>query len=556
MKFWGCIFLSLIVTYCWFMCPEVNAKDLSDNVIDGENGIISGTYYTDVEAYYYYVEVSNGENLWILKRGNYYELNSKNTLINVRGYYESKSNGEKTEFDKTLTLDYGVQYGNYWYHHNTNENIPPTAFFVFSVFDSNIPIFEDNENLIQNVIEYSNNGNYENAYNYDDVVPSLEVPAPYNITLSDTGKNKSLSNDMVFNWKCGFNENFQYDDISYEGVLNISYSVTKTSELTGNSITNGSFEVVVPLTKYSNDYATFRFATKTITDKFNQSINLLGIPISKFSLDGYLTTCVFRVRDVVTSDNTNKSEYATYTYNYLTGTEENTRTQNVSEDTPEIYNPNVDGPITDNNTSSTTTGNNGGVTVNVTQNNNKGNSFWDTIANGLNIVLTIIGNKLGGLFDGITDTVKNIGNLFSPDNLIPGGSIIDLIKSITGLIGGNGSSGSGSGSGSGSAGVGGLVGFIDNLSTSLNGLLTNVLSPFTTGITSLINSVSGVLSAGSELGQYITSGFGLLGNNGYIAMFGASMSFIPQEIWSIITLAVASGCSLFLSAGIVNFIRR
>lgn len=52
-----------------------------------------------------------------------------------------------------------------------------------------------------------------------------------------------------------------------------------------------------------------------------------------------------------------------------------------------------------------------------------------------------------------------------------------------------------------------------------------------------------------EFYSYLKSGFGLLGNNGLIAFFAKSFSFIPSNIWSLIT----GGVAVMIIVGIINF---
>lgn len=52
-----------------------------------------------------------------------------------------------------------------------------------------------------------------------------------------------------------------------------------------------------------------------------------------------------------------------------------------------------------------------------------------------------------------------------------------------------------------------------------------------------------------EFYSYLKSGFGLLGNNGLIAFFAKSFSFIPSNIWSLIT----GGVAVMIVVGIINF---
>ena len=52
-----------------------------------------------------------------------------------------------------------------------------------------------------------------------------------------------------------------------------------------------------------------------------------------------------------------------------------------------------------------------------------------------------------------------------------------------------------------------------------------------------------------EFYSYLKSGFGLLGNNGLIAFFAKSFSFIPSNIWSLIT----GGVAVMIIVGIIKF---
>lgn len=52
-----------------------------------------------------------------------------------------------------------------------------------------------------------------------------------------------------------------------------------------------------------------------------------------------------------------------------------------------------------------------------------------------------------------------------------------------------------------------------------------------------------------EFYSYLKSGFGLLGNNGLIAFFAKSFSFIPSNIWLLIT----GGVAVMIIVGIINF---
>lgn len=597
MKLWGCIFLSLIVTYCWFMCPEVKAEDLPENVIDGNNGVVEGSLYFRVWNQYIdqaHTLVIEGDNLYFIRNDNgsgiiTFTLGGKSSSVIITDTYNNSGNiststrtksgnknGDVYTYGETFTIEY------------PGEN---------REYQTNIPIFLSGTNID----EYLNNGDFSGAINSSDVDTPLEVPAPYNLTMSESGKVKDLgSNDIVVYWDCGSNDNFDYNDLSY--VLDLTFHYAIDASVVGESQTlNGSFTISVPHTKYVGDKGSYRWTSTDISNKakayfINEDI------LTLYSSYGYLTSVVVAVQNKVTDDLNNTSPVTYYTYNYLTNTEDTNRAQEGNEESPATNNPAVSGPTggwgsSDNNSSSSSassgsssasaTANGGTVNNNpkyegntvtnsptfegntvsnsptfegntvtnsptfnpsyqgntVTVNNNK--SFWDLVGDILGI-----DEKIEDLFDSINDFVKNGDGLMQ--------TISKAISLIVGIVpDGEEDPEGGGGLLNGIFGsVNGVITNIGGIVNSITGFIGNILNPFTTAINGLLNSVSGVLSAGSQLGQYISSGFGLLGNNGYIAMFGASMSFVPQEIWNIITLAVASGCSLFLSAGIVNFIRR
>lgn len=601
MKIWGCIFLSLIVTYCWFMCPDVKAEDLPENIIDGDSGVISGSVnYEFDNTDGNLITIYEADNLFIYwDQNNYYNLMGGSEYYDVIDKYYGDQGYENYQSIREN------QRGTKISGHNIYQYMQRSLNNVISV-STNLPIFRN----LNDADIYIETGDFSNAINKNDVVQPLEVPAPYNLTMSESGKVKDLgSNDIVVYWDCGSDDNFDYNDLSYVLDLTFHYSIELSNAL-GGSTENGSFTISVPHTKYIGDKGSYRWTSSDISNKksaalANRIITIDGQDytyLQLYSSYGYLTSVVISVQNKVTDDLNNTSPVTYYTYNYLTNTEDTNRAQEGNEESPATNNPAVSGPTggwgsSDNNSSSSSassgsssasaTANGGTVNNNpkyegnsvtnsptfegntvsnsptfegntvtnsptfnpsyqgntVTVNNNK--SFWDLVGDILGI-----DEKIEDLFDSINDFVKNGDGLMQ--------TISKAISLIVGIVpdGEEDPEGNGGLLNGIFGSVNGVITNIGGIVNSITGFIGNILNPFTTAINGLLNSVSGVLSAGSQLGQYISSGFGLLGNNGYIAMFGASMSFVPQEIWNIITLAVASGCSLFLSAGIVNFIRR
>lgn len=107
----------------------------------------------------------------------------------------------------------------------------------------------------------------------------------------------------------------------------------------------------------------------------------------------------------------------------------------------------------------------------------------------------------------------------------------------------NGSSDSGSSGGSSGGIDGSLFGQIGSLLSNIEdgseGLLTGVIDIINICSGDLIGSIESIVTATGSILSLITSGFGILGDNGLFELFKQTFSFIPSEIWSLIGLGLS-----------------
>lgn len=363
-------------------------------------------------------------------------------------------------------------------------------------FDTNVPIFDATASDVdERISNYLFNGDVSGAVNADSFAPDVILPSPYNPQMSASGKNKEIGTaDILFDWKSGFNDEYNWKDLSYDGRVTLNYSIDTRILTNSGAITNHSYTVDLDDIRYKSEDGSYRIAYRALMSQFQIAVGGLSETIdgkvyegvTLFSYCGYYTSIVFEVWNCLPDNINVKSPVTNYTYSYLTGEESTNRSENSVGDSSSINNPNISGPVNGGSSvdSSTSAGN---ITINVTQNNNGNN---DNNSDGLNVV---------------------------NDNFLS---------------------------------------VLDQLTNGIGGFINGIISPVTDSVTNIIDSVSDMLAASSQLGERITSGFGLLGNNGYLSMLGATFEFIPSEIWSIITLSVSSGCSLLLSSALINFFRR
>lgn len=372
-----------------------NDIPMTDNIIHDNDGIVAGSLksrsssqYADRTSVDYYY---NGFNLFWYHIGSSIKLYGKTQTINC-DYINYMDDGSERQGTTTKQGTSSVINGITVYKYEDKSNYPNG----FSIFDTNIPIFESEADIEV----YVDTGNFDNAVNKDDVLPKEEVPAPIDIDMAESSKGEFgslFTSPIVISWRSGSNDTFTYSNmrynISYEIVYGYTHMVAGVS--TDGTEDTGKIQVATNV-KYNNETSSYTIGVNDLNDSITRSILGLNIAIKT----NWIESVTVWLQNVDNSDYTNVSNEKYVQYNFKSKTE--------SSDSPPEDDGSIGGGESENGSSGqgTSTGNNGNIKVDASiKNDYPKYNIW----NGLNGALSGSGevknalNNAWGLFGTLSE---------------------------------------------------------------------------------------------------------------------------------------------------------
>lgn len=512
MKLWSYIILSLIISWFFVFCPDIeevkaySSSDIPDGpTIEVGNGVTAGYIkITNVNGWGNYTNnyyLTNGKGLFIWDNGggqwdHTYKLYGTGTSFEMSvGYVEQNNSNSDLDnrylglWNGTISTELNSLGVNGSYYTYVDGSSGYTLTLVGWDFLSTLPIYS--QNSIESLNRYITDGDLTGAENYDQLFPVgliKDIPIAQNLTIDNAGKSnsgKQFTNPITVSWNIQPTEEYNNSNIVYALQARFKFAIDNQKE--NNTYVMDTDYFTLKVGQYnSNNSAQFTMGTDYLNELINIELegmdnNILSLfpnmtRRALWNLAGYIRSCEFIVTNYDGSTEGNYSDSVNYVYDFVSGAS-NTSTDSDQESTTE----NPDGVGDTGSGTTTTTDGKGNVTVNVTQNNGTGSSS---------------GSGGSNIFDVITALISGLAN---------------IISSAIGTIG--------------------------------------------AAIQSVFSAITGLLDGTSEFGSFIMSGFGAVGENGYLSFFNTFMTFLPTEFITMIGTAITISCTLAVAGAVLHFLR-